>query len=82
MTATSGAPLDTSIALKANDSDAVPSLLKEIAALGEGYQADDEQTRLKLAMKARTLWQSLETPREAMIRNCWAEVSTVQQAYA
>ncbi|KAH6884397.1 S-adenosyl-L-methionine-dependent methyltransferase [Thelonectria olida] len=69
--------VDVSIALKANDAAAVPDLIKEITALGKGFNADDDQARIKLAMKARTLWKSLETPRETMIRHLWAEPSVM-----
>lgn len=66
---------DVSIALKATDADAVPHLIKEITALGETFDKEDSDARLKLMAKAKSLWQSLETPRETMLRHCWAEVS-------
>lgn len=74
---TNGSPskVDLSIALKANDAAAVPDLIQEISSLGKNFNSDDDQARIKLAMKARALWKSLETPRETMIRNLWAEVS-------
>ncbi|KAH7122174.1 S-adenosyl-L-methionine-dependent methyltransferase [Dactylonectria estremocensis] len=69
--------VDVSIALKANDAAAVPDLIKDITSLGEHYSDDYDQTRINLAMKARTLWKSLETPRETMIRHLWAEPSVM-----
>jgi hypothetical protein len=30
--------------------------------------------RLRLMAKSKSLWQSLETPRETMLRHVWAEV--------
>mgnify|MGYP000933587419 CR=1 FL=1 len=66
---------DVSIALNATNSDAVPDLIKEITALGETFDKEDSDARLKLMAKAKSLWQSLETPRETMLRHCWAEVS-------
>ncbi|RSL97253.1 hypothetical protein CEP52_011025 [Fusarium oligoseptatum] len=66
---------DVSIALKATNVDAVPDLIKEITALGETFDKEDSDARLKLMAKAKSLWQSLETPRETMLRHCWAEPS-------
>lgn len=68
---------DTSIALKATDPEAVPGLVEQINSLAEDFRSDDEQARRQLAAKAKMLWQSLETPRETMIRHCWAQVSMV-----
>jgi hypothetical protein len=67
---------DVSIALKAANIDAVPSLIKDINSLSEGLDSDDSEARLKLMAKAKSLWQSLETPRETMLRHTWAEVSS------
>lgn len=62
-------------ATAATDPAAVPALIKEIAALGENFtDGSDEDVRLDLLIKARTLWKALETPRETMIRHCWAQV--------
>lgn len=67
---------DVSIALNAANIDAVPSLIKDINSLSEGLDSDDSEARLKLMAKAKSLWQSLETPRETMLRHTWAEVSS------
>lgn len=67
---------DVSIALKAANIDAVPSLIKDINSLSEVLDSDDSEARLKLMAKAKSLWQSLETPRETMLRHTWAEVSS------
>lgn len=74
---TNGTPsnIDVSIALKANDAAAVPDLIQEISSPGKNFNSDDDQATIKLAMKARALWKSLETPRDTMIRHLWAEVS-------
>lgn len=66
---------DVSIALKAANIDAVPSLIKDINSLSGGLDNDDSEARLKLMAKAKSLWQSLETPRETMLRHTWAEPS-------
>jgi hypothetical protein len=66
---------DVSIALSAANIEAVPSLIKEINALSGDLDSDDPTARLKLMAKAKSLWQSLETPRETMLRHVWAEPS-------
>jgi hypothetical protein len=67
---------DVSIALKAANIDAVPSLIKDINSFSDGLDSDDSEARLKLMAKAKSLWQSLETPRETMLRHTWAEVGS------
>ncbi|KAF5002767.1 hypothetical protein FGRMN_165 [Fusarium graminum] len=66
---------DVSIALKAANINAVPALIKEINSLSDSFSEDDQEARLKLMAKAKSLWQSLETPRETMLRQVWAEPS-------
>ncbi|KAL4746853.1 hypothetical protein BDW72DRAFT_183937 [Aspergillus terricola var. indicus] len=51
----------------------VPGLLDEIAASGKQYLGAEPQARLELLEAARSLVYALETPREAIIRHCWAE---------
>jgi hypothetical protein len=65
------APFDPSVITKAGDSEAVPGLLKKINLLA-GKEGDEARQDMKDL--ARDLFLSLETPREAMIRQCWAEV--------
>lgn len=77
MTAANGdsKPADFSVT-SATDAAAVPALIKELSALGENFDENsDDETRLSLCLKARTLWKALETPRETMIRHCWGQVS-------
>lgn len=75
MPETNGASTPAVSPTAAADPAAVPSLIKEIAALGENFtDSSDEEARLDLLIKARTLWKALETPRETMIRHCWAQV--------
>ncbi|CAG9952303.1 unnamed protein product [Clonostachys rosea f. rosea IK726] len=61
--------------VSATDPAAVPGLIKELSALAEKFDPAnvDDNLRLDLALKARTLWKSLETPRETMIRHNWAQ---------
>ncbi|KAL4998619.1 S-adenosyl-L-methionine-dependent methyltransferase [Aspergillus recurvatus] len=51
----------------------VPGLLDEITSSGKQYLGANGQARLKLLEAARSLVYALETPREAIIRHCWAE---------
>lgn len=77
--ATNGTPaapvLDESIAVTANAAHEVPRLLEEVAQHGKAFAQNDPQARLKLLESARNLLYALETPREAMIRYCWSQVS-------
>lgn len=59
----------------ATDPDSVSALIEELSALGRCFLANQsEELRLGLQLKARALWKALETPRETMIRRCWAQV--------
>ncbi|KJZ72183.1 hypothetical protein HIM_08448 [Hirsutella minnesotensis 3608] len=64
---------DESLAFFAADSKAVPDLIKDINTLGKFFDSQDDQARISLLQKTRALWRALETPRETMIRHCWAE---------
>lgn len=68
--------VDVSVALKANNLGSVAELTQEISSLGAQVSSGDEQARLALVEKARSLVRALETPRETMIKHCWAQVST------
>lgn len=68
------APIDESIAVKANAMDKVPQLLEEIAKQGKALTQDGAQSRRQLLESVRSLSYALETPREAMIRYCWSQV--------
>lgn len=68
---TASAPLST--ALKPNNIDAVPKLTKNIGALGGDMSIKDDTGRRELLAQARHLVQALETPRETMIKHCWAQ---------
>lgn len=73
------APIDESIAVKANAIDKVPQLLEEIAKQGKSLTQDGAQNRRQLLESVRSLSYALETPREAMIRYCWSQVRTCPQ---
>lgn len=67
--------VDISVALSPNNLPAVPEIVKGISALSASATDGDEQSRLDLVEKARQLVRALETPRETMIKHCWAQVS-------
>jgi hypothetical protein len=68
------APIDESIAVKANAIDKVPQLLEQIAKQGKALTQDGVPNRRQLLESVRSLSYALETPREAMIRYCWSQV--------
>lgn len=58
--------------------DAIPKLLHEVASAGDSFNRignDSLVARLELLAKARELARALETPREVMIQQVWAQVS-------
>lgn|SRR5690554_6123961 len=67
--------VDISVALSPNDINSVPDLVKSISVLSTADFDGNEQSRLDLVEKARLLVSALETPRETMIKHCWAQVS-------
>ena len=73
------APIDESIAVKANAIDKVPQLLEEIAKQGKNLTQNGAINRRQLLESVRSLSYALETPREAMIRYCWSQVRTCPQ---
>ncbi|KAK6857213.1 O-methyltransferase- family 2 [Apiospora arundinis] len=52
---------------------AVPQLIKELAEGVGCLESGGNEARQALAIKARTLMQALDTPRETMIKHCWAQ---------
>lgn len=66
--------VDLSLATRPSDLDAVPGLIEKINRLQGSLKNGDEETRHKLAIKARGLLQSLLTPREQMLQHTWADV--------
>lgn len=71
------ANFDTPAAIEPANLDAVPRLLSEIASSGHAFTNANNPSlgsRMDLLAKARALVCALETPREAMIRDCWAQV--------
>ncbi|KAL2262440.1 hypothetical protein VTK26DRAFT_1343 [Humicola hyalothermophila] len=71
-----GPAVQMSVALAPNDLKSVPSLVQDINAVADKASAGNETARLELLEKARSLVRALETPRETMIRHCWANTAT------
>lgn len=74
MPGSSGSAVDISIVTTPNNINAVSSLLDELRKGHEALPAKGDEGRKDLLLLARTLVQSLETPRETMAKHCWAQV--------
>lgn len=66
--------MDFSIAVRPNDLDAVPGIVKGIVEKANALSPGDETARHALLIEARSLVQALETPRETMTKHTWAQV--------
>lgn len=66
--------VDISVALSACDLPSVNQHVKNIAGLTEVVASGNDTARLKMLANARSLVHALETPRETMIKHCWAQV--------
>jgi hypothetical protein len=69
--------VELSVATCANDIGAVANLVEELTVGARMLEEGSEEARQKLLLNARTLVQSLETPRETMIKHTWAQVSDI-----
>jgi hypothetical protein len=65
------------VAISPNDPSKIPSTIESIQSLGNSFSATDDKVRRQLLAEARQLVQALETPRETMIKHCWAQVIIV-----
>ncbi|KAF9873097.1 sterigmatocystin 8-o-methyltransferase [Colletotrichum karsti] len=65
--------IDISVALKACDLPGVNQHVKRIAVLNDNITLGDDAARLSMLASARSLVHALETPRETMIKHCWAQ---------
>jgi hypothetical protein len=63
------------VTISANTPELVPGLVDQVASLGKVASLQDHTDRTTLLEAARSLVYALETPREAMIRYCWSQVS-------
>ncbi|KAH8429529.1 uncharacterized protein LDX57_007191 [Aspergillus melleus] len=64
--------LDGRIAISPNAPQDVPRLLKEVNALSQDLNKGNQEARLKLIDAAQSVVRALETPRETLLRYCWA----------
>jgi hypothetical protein len=64
---------NSSIALQPCDLGSVPALIEQINNLGVQLAGGDLYARHSLLKTARSLVSALETPRETMIKHCWAQ---------
>ncbi|KAI6087250.1 S-adenosyl-L-methionine-dependent methyltransferase [Hypoxylon rubiginosum] len=74
------APIDVVSAIAPTNIGAVPKLLSEVASAGEALSEaghDSVVARRELLAKARELTRALETPREIMIQQVWAQPCNV-----
>lgn len=67
--------VDLSVATRPSDPETVLRLVEDINALSKNLTDGGESTRHELFIKARSLVQSLQTPRELMLQHTWADVS-------
>ncbi|KAI9926121.1 hypothetical protein MW887_004583 [Aspergillus wentii] len=65
--------VDPNIAISPNAPHQLPQLVDTITAQTKAYNDGDAEARLKLVEAAQSLIYALETPREAMLRYCWAQ---------
>ncbi|KAI2618196.1 S-adenosyl-L-methionine-dependent methyltransferase [Hypoxylon sp. NC1633] len=68
---------DPSLALKPCNLEGVDALVQRISKLATSISATDNVKRQELAEAARGLVRALETPRETMIKHCWAQPATM-----
>lgn len=69
--------VNMSVATSPCDLKAVPNIIDDITSLGSTFASGDmtdTAARLALLERARSLVRALETPRETMIKHCWAQV--------
>ena len=71
-----GVIVDKAVVTAPNNIDAVPGLVKQINSGVDVLSTGGDEARHALLVNARNLMQALETPRETMIKHCWAQVST------
>lgn len=66
--------IDSQIASKPNDIAALPGLLEEVTQGIDALVAHGNVDREELLIKCRSMTQAIETPRETMVKDCWAQV--------
>ncbi|KAK1973862.1 hypothetical protein LZ30DRAFT_814830 [Colletotrichum cereale] len=56
---------------------AIPDLLEKITAGVSNLSTGGDEARHELLIKARTMVQALETPRETMVKHCWGQIGAL-----
>lgn len=75
----SASPPDDNVAISPSAPEQLASLVREIESQAKSYARNEPEARLKLVGAAQSLVQSMETPRETMLRYCWAQVRRCNQ---
>ncbi|KAK8143173.1 hypothetical protein G3M48_007616 [Beauveria asiatica] len=70
-------PVDPAMVLLPNNVDIIPSLIKDISDRAQAVIDGKYSSRQELVIMCRALAQAVETPRETMIRHCWAETGAM-----
>lgn len=66
--------VDLAIASTPNNIEALPGLLEAITIDVNTLVTGGNINRQQLLIKCRSMVQALETPRETMVKHCWAQV--------
>lgn len=67
-------------AVRPSNPDAVPALIESLNANAKDFKPDDKAQRHQLLADTRKLLHSLQTPRETMLEQIWANVCPPPQA--
>lgn len=63
-----------SVPISPNVPEQIPGLLEKVCSLGKSVDLTNAKERSALLETVRSLMYVLETPREAMTRQCWSAV--------
>lgn len=66
--------LGSRIVTEPNDVNVVPGIIQQLHEGLVNLQLNEDEVRLDFLSKARKLVQALETPKETMLKHCWAQV--------
>lgn len=65
--------IDSKVAISPTAPEQLPHLLQEVHAQSKAYANGSPGARLKLIEAAQSIVYAMETPREAILRYCWAQ---------
>ena len=71
--------VDLTLATRPSDVEAVPGLVDELSSLVKNLRTGGDEARHDMLKKARALVDSLETPRETMIKHTWAQAHHLER---